>query len=107
MSMSPGYRYGIPMGAKSGFPTEEAKQDAAQKHATINTVINELDAMKDVAKILDGCPVDVQKRISAWVASRYGKSLTSLELLCDAIVNGFPVAGGGDNGVVSEQDSWV
>jgi hypothetical protein len=54
-------------------PCSLSNEDAVNKHKAIDMACHELDAMKAVAKILDGCPVDVAERIAAWVASKYGK----------------------------------
>ena len=71
-----GFKYGCP------FPSQEAVEpvtstltngDAMDKMKKIDSACHELDLMRDVARLLDAAPVDVQERVSAWIAAKYGK----------------------------------
>ncbi|MFA4900846.1 MAG: hypothetical protein WC563_15110 [Brevundimonas sp.] len=61
-------RYMGPMPIKESEPLS---LDAAEKHQAINTRIHEIDAMRDLAKILDAMPPDALRRVLTWLVASY------------------------------------
>ncbi len=71
--ISHGYRYGIPMPSARLEPYGPPNEDAVSKQKQIRFVCHELDLIRDLARLLDAAPVDVQERVAAWVMAKYGK----------------------------------